>query len=60
MGDIVTQVPQEYKTMTPEQRADWFKANAPPRALIRTMDEVDNTGKVTRRGHIIQVPEAPQ
>jgi hypothetical protein len=60
MGDIVPQVPQSYKSMTPEQKLEWFRTNAPPHTLLRTMDELDDKGKVVRRGHIIQIPEAPQ
>jgi hypothetical protein len=28
--------------------------------LLRTPDELNKDGKVTKRGHIIMVPEAPQ
>jgi soluble lytic murein transglycosylase-like protein len=60
MGDIVPQVPQSYKSMTAEQKLEWFRTNAPPHTLLRTMDELDDNGKIVRRGHIIQIPEAPQ
>jgi hypothetical protein len=60
MGDIVPQVPQAYKTMSDQERDVWWKANAKPLSLMRTPDELDDKGKVTRRGHIILVPEAPQ
>jgi hypothetical protein len=60
MGDIVPQVPQEYKTMSDQERDAWWKANTKPRMLLRTPDELNKDGKVVRRGHLIQVPEAPQ
>jgi len=60
MGDIVPRVPQEYKTMSDQERDVWWKANTKPRMLLRTPDELNKDGKVTRRGHLIQVPEAPQ